>query len=397
LENDLNLVDGPSLERPLKIFFACTGVGTANRGIESFFRECFNGLHGYPGLDITLLKVGESSAHGERRVWCLPRDGSAAARAGRLIHRDAYVVEQLTSVLPIVHQIRKHKPDVVFSSDCNMMIRLVRYRKLIGRSYRVIYSNGAPLGPPFSDWDHVHHVTPFEYEIALRAGEPSERNSMVPYGIQVPEGDPITDRGARAAIRQRLNLPLDRQIILSVGWISAFHKRMDYLIDEISQLAAPRPYLVMLGSMDEKSAAIIQRANEKLGPENFTARSVPYQQVADFYQSADLFTLCSLREGFGRVYMEAQLHGLPCIVHDHPVTRFVLGNDGKFVDMNRAGTLAEAIVSQLRQPLTADIVVQRRQSVRDRFNWPVLAPAYRKMFRAAVRTPVREKRKAVKG
>src|SRR5216684_1326119 len=41
---------------PTKVLFCCTGVGIFNRGIESFFREAFDGLTASPDLDTWLIK-----------------------------------------------------------------------------------------------------------------------------------------------------------------------------------------------------------------------------------------------------------------------------------------------------------------------------------------------------
>jgi 1,2-diacylglycerol 3-alpha-glucosyltransferase len=385
--------DGPAQnskqDRPLRVFLACTGVGTGNRGIESFFRECFNGLYGTEGLDITLLKGAGPDGPGEERVWCLAKDKPAAKWIGKLLFRPPYSMEQISSVFPIARRIRRSRPDIVFSSDGRLCERLVKYRKWIGVPFRLVFSNGGPTAPPFPSWDHVHQTTPFEYQLAIEAGESAERHSMAPYGISVPAGDPLSDRSARLAKRRELGLPEDRPIILSVGWIQAYLKRMDYLVQDLARLPSPRPFLVMLGSMDEGTPPILKLARELLGEGNFAARSVPYEQITTYYQASDVFALCSLREGFGRVFMEAPMHGLPCVVQDHPVMRYVLGDQGTFVDMARPGSLAEAVRQRLQEPSTPDKMAERRNSVRRRFSWEVLAPAYRSMFQAAMRNPLR--------
>ena len=130
---------------------------------------------------------------------------------------------------------------------------------------------------------------------------------------------------ARRALRERLALPADRPVVLSVGWISRAHKRMDYVVEEVARLPAPRPFLMLLGAMDRSSDEIIRLAHERLGPDGFAARSVPYHEVAHYYAAADCFVLASLSEGFGRVFLEALAHGLPVIAHEHPVMRYVLG------------------------------------------------------------------------
>jgi hypothetical protein len=64
----------------------------------------------------------------------------------------------------------------------------------------LLYSNGAPLHPPFLEVDHVQQVAPFYYDEALNAGEPPERHSLVPYGISVHAGDPDSDSTLSVAI-----------------------------------------------------------------------------------------------------------------------------------------------------------------------------------------------------
>jgi 1,2-diacylglycerol 3-alpha-glucosyltransferase len=222
---------------------------------------------------------------------------------------------------------------------------------------------------------------------------------MIPYGIHVPSGSPFIEPSAQRVLREKLKLPVDRPIVLSVGWIAAQHKRMDYVVREVaeirrqgpggetfgSQLSTPisQPYLVLLGSMDEQSEEILSLAREQLGEGNFTARSVPYEEVADYYRAADVFTLASLHEGFGRVLLEALIHGLPVIAHDYAVTKFVLGEEGVIIDMYQSGELAKALLEVLAQPNTPAAAARRRESVRARFSWPLLAPQYREMFRAA--------------
>jgi glycosyltransferase involved in cell wall biosynthesis len=369
------------MSRNLKIFFSCSGIGIMNRGIESFFREAFDGLRGTPGLQITLYKGAGQEDGEERRIWNLPRTGRPAKVLGAAIRRNGYVAEQLSTFLPMVREIRRHKPDIIFYSDSNLGFQLYRWRKWIGAPFRLLFSNGGPCGPPFPRTDFIHQVAPYYLDQALRAGVSPGQQRMVPYGIKIANAQTEFERTEKSPIRERLGLPKDRKIVLSVGWISAIHKRMDYLVREVAELPEPRPYLVMLGAIDSESKSILALARESLGSDGYLARSVPYEQVADYYRAADLFALCSLREGFGRVYLEALLQGLSCLVHDHPVMRFVLGEDGIFADLSYPGTLAAALNNALKQPSDPWSMTRRRENVRRRFSWPVLAPLYLRMFR----------------
>jgi glycosyltransferase involved in cell wall biosynthesis len=404
----------------VRVLFCCTGVGIFNRGIESFFREAFDGLKGTPGLEARLIKGANdpstfnlqpsTRSANERTVWCLKRTGWLAPLIGKLTGRSAYAVEQWSSFPGIVRQIREFRPHVVFTSEANLMFLLRRFRRQIGVPFRVLYSNGGPVHPPFNRHDVVHQVAPFYRDEALAAGEPPEKHFMVPYGIHVP-GAPVSDPAAKRDLRLKLGLPVDRPIVLSVGWIARQHKRMDYVIEEVARATgsplrlergegkgevSERPFLQLLGAMDEHSPEIVELGNRLLGPENFSARSVPYTQVADYYRAADVFVLGSLKEGFGRVYLEALMHGLPTIGHKHPVIEWVLGDVGITAELSQPGNLASVladVLSDIRPlsaalgspsfvccPPSADPSVRRWESVRDRFSWPVLAPHYIRLF-----------------
>ena len=373
---------------PIKVHLVCTGVGIINRGIETFARECFDGLHGSEGLSIKLFKGAGEDKLDEHRLWNLSRNSKIASCLGKLVKRNGYVVEQLSSFLPLVREIRRNKPDIIFYSDSNLGFQLYRWRKLIGVNYRLLFSNGGPCSPPFSRTDHVQQVAPLYRDIALQAGESANKHSLVPYGINVPQGKPIYEPAAKVQLRQQLQLPTNRPLILSVGWISSTHKRMDYIVREVAALPEPRPYLVMLGHMDENSPPIVQLAEQHLGQENFTARSVSYEQVQKYYQAADIFVLGSLKEGFGRVYLEALMHGLPCIVHDYPVMRYVLQEQGIFTDLAQSGSLTQALADLIKQPQMPELMIQRREYVKKTFSWESIAPAYLNMFRHCLEAPI---------
>ena len=368
------------MNKSIKVYLVCTGVGIINRGIETFARECFDGLHGIEGLQIELFKGAGEENSDEHRLWNLPRNGKLAPFLGKIINRNGYAIEQLSSFLPFVDRIRKGKPDIIFYSDSNLGFQLYKWRKQIGVPYRLLFSNGGPCEPPFSRTDFVQQVAPFYKEQALLAGEVSSKHFQVPYGINVPDRNILLKDGDRRKLKQQLGLPIDRQIVISVGWISATHKRMDYVVEEIAALPEPRPYLVMLGHIDSNSPPIIELATQKLGQDGFMARSLPYEQVSNYYSVADIFVLGSLKEGFGRVYLEAMIHGLPCIVNDHPVMRYVLAEQGIFVDLSKPDAMSTALADLLQRSQNLDSKIGRIEYVRGKFSWENLAQDYLQMF-----------------
>ncbi len=362
----------------VKVLFQCTGVGILNRGIESFFREAFDGLKNTPGLDAVLVKGAGSPLPDEHVAWCIPRTGWLAKLLGRLTGRNGYVIEQWSSFFSVALLIRKLRPEVIFYSDSNLGFLLYRFRKQIGVPFTLLFSNGGPCRPPFVRRDFVQQVAPLYLEEALDFGEDPRRHVLVPYGIGIP--DQITLKTEKATIRHQLGLPVDRQIVLSVGWIAREHKRMHYVIEEVARMPEPRPFLQMLGAIDEKSPEIIELAETQLGSGNYAIKSVPYSEVSRYYQAVDCFVLGSLKEGFGRVYLESLLHGLPTIGHRHPVIEYVLGDVGILADLSQAGVLSNVLAETLAKPNSQEDAERRWRSVRDRFSWEKLAPQYLEMF-----------------
>ena len=146
-------------------FFCCTGVGIYNRGIESFFRESFDGLNETQDMETRLLK-GAGKQHGaEYRVPCIPRTSRLAGlcQGVPLGAMRFAVVEQLTSFPFIAHcYIRRFQPDVIFYAA----IQTLAFNYFAGAAgsgvpFRLVFSNGGPCHPPFDRTDFVHQVAPF--------------------------------------------------------------------------------------------------------------------------------------------------------------------------------------------------------------------------------------------
>src|SRR4051812_22591924 len=94
----------------VKVLFCCSGVDVFNRGIESFFREAFDGLKAIPPIEARLLKGAGKAKPDEVPLWCLPRTGRVARLLGKLSRRNGYVVEQWSSFFQVAWEIRRFRP-----------------------------------------------------------------------------------------------------------------------------------------------------------------------------------------------------------------------------------------------------------------------------------------------
>lgn len=371
---------------PLKVWIVCTGVGRVSRGVETFAQNVFLALRDTPGLVMRLLKGGGDTGPGECVLPSLSRDHPFTLWLGRLFRRDGYVVEQWSSFFPLVWMIWRGRPDLIFYGDANLGFLLYRLRSLLPIfSYRLLYHNGGPCDPPFVRTDTVQQLSPLYRDQALAAGEPAAKHFLIPIGVETGAGPLVTTPQEKLAIRNRLGIPPDKPVIISVGWIRSVHKRMDYLINEVAALPEPRPFLVMLGQQDALSREIATLAAERLGATNHLIRTVRPSEVGLYYQSADIFVLASLLEAFGIVYLESLMHGLPTIAHRHPVMEYVLGDAGTLADLSCPGNLTAILEEQLAVLADANpgSAMRRWESVRSRFSWEVLRPGYLRMFFSA--------------
>jgi glycosyltransferase involved in cell wall biosynthesis len=351
------------------------------RGFETFARECFEALRDNPEIAIRLAKGTGKRRHGELLIPALARDGVAARRLAKLTSREPFVVEHVTFAVALLPVLARRRPDVVYFSEWHVGRVLAAWRRLSRQSFALVFCNGALMAEGYGHLDLVQQLVPGAIEYVVERGGTRERQTLLPLGVAI-ESSPKFDKNTRETLRRRLALPTDRRIVLSAGAIG-HQKRMDHLVGEIASMPEPRPFLLLMGQQDAETQAIRKLAQERLGADGHDIRTVPPEAMADHYRASDVFVLASLWESFGRVLVEAQSHGLPCLAHDYPVMKWLLGEEGETTDLRRQGSVA----SWLRGLTAADFsdarARRRHRAAYARFSWDVLVPSYVEMLRQA--------------
>jgi 1,2-diacylglycerol 3-alpha-glucosyltransferase len=366
------------------VFLACTGLGRINRGYETFTHECFQALKGEPALDLYLFKGGGTSSQREKTLFNIHRQSPLGNLLGKLFKKESYFIEEFTFCLSFLPYIIIRKPATIFYCDFNLGSFLWNFRERLGSKlglkYKLVFANGAPNGPPFTRCDLVQQQLPCYVKEALDAGEPAEKHFLLPPGINI-DSDVAYSNEDKGALRKKFGVPPNRKVIISVGAVKAIHKRMDYLVREVSSLPQGEYFLVILGQF-EPGTTEIQELAQKLLPGNHLITSVPFHQVGSYYALADLFVLCSLREGVPRVYLEALRSGLPVLTHDYQVSREALQEEGICADLSKEGTLTKLIESiSKNEAIFSDEAAQRRRDfVRETYSWSVLKKRYVQML-----------------
>src|SRR3954452_22196485 len=96
--------------RPVRVLMACSGLEHAQRGYESFARECFDTLKDEPVLDIELIKGSGPSGDRERAVPSLKR-AQAAARALARVKSRPLAIEQFAFAFSLQPAILRRGPE----------------------------------------------------------------------------------------------------------------------------------------------------------------------------------------------------------------------------------------------------------------------------------------------
>jgi glycosyltransferase involved in cell wall biosynthesis len=363
---------------------ACSGLEHAHRGFESFARECFDELRDEPRLDIELFKATGRSGDRERVVRAITRDGRLAQVFSRR-QNGPIKAEQLAFAFSLQREIIRRRPEVIYFSEWYTGVGLNALRALNRQQYALVLSNGSMAGEGFEPFDRVHQHTAPAFEYVLEHGADPAKQALLPVAFQFSPELELPSEDERRALRERLGLPPDRTIVISVAALNRWHKRLDYVIEELARLPEPRPYLLLVGQPEAETDGLRSLAGERLGDHGHSFRSVPRAEVDQLLRAADVFVLASFAEGLPRALVEAMDRGLPCLAHDYGIAYYAMGSHGRLADFSRAGALAGLLAdgeeTGWRDPAGAEA---RHRFVYDAFSWDRLRPQYVELLHGAV-------------
>jgi 1,2-diacylglycerol 3-alpha-glucosyltransferase len=369
---------------PPRVTLACSGLEHANRGYESFAREAFDELRDDPRLDLELVKATGPTSDGEQTVSAITREGWLAKLAQRRSYRGALVVEQLAFAFSLQPYVIRRRPDVIYFSEWYTGVGLNWLRAVNRQHYALVLSNGSMAGEGFEPFDRVHQHTEPAFDYVLSHGADPSRQMLLPVAFDFSPERELPSPDERLALRRQLGLPEDRTIAISVAALNRWHKRLDYLIEEIARLPEPRPFLLLVGQPEAETDGLRTMARQLLGEEGHSFRSVPREQVDLLLSASDLFVLASLAEGLPRALVEAMDYGLPCLAHDYSVAEYATGGLGLVADFTKPGALAGLVGEADGAVGNPERAAERHRFVYESFSWDSLRPQYVELLAGAV-------------
>ena len=368
--------------RKAKIGLACTGLGRILRGFESFTESLFQALRMYaPTTKVTLFQGAGTKTTDRVTVPNFHRSDIPARWLGN--HR-AGLLEQRSFALFLYPLLLRGGYHIVHYNDLVMGSTLFHLRRSLGGKFKLLYCNGAP-SPPL----HYHHRCDFAqvltgpaHERARTFGIPEGRLFLIPYGIDARRFNPDYT-SQKTEVRRQLGIPEDAKIVLTVAALKQEHKRLDYLIREISSMDES-VWLLAAGQPTEETP-LLRNAAERMLPGRWRFLQWPHEQIHLLYGASDVFVLASLTEGFGLVSVEAMLSGLPVVLHDSPHSRWLVGQSPvNLIDMSGQGTLRNCLDKLLDQ----HSLPSARGDAVARFSWESLVPQYLEMYAIAAASKV---------
>jgi glycosyltransferase involved in cell wall biosynthesis len=194
---------------------------------------------------------------------------------------------------------------------------------------------------------------------------------------------------ARAALRTARGLDPDTLAVLYVGRLAP-EKELASLIDAFALLAArvPRARLILVGDGPLRSELQARATAAGVASEvRFVGRQT-VDEVRQWLQAADVFTLVSSNEGFSCSLVEAMSVGLPSVVSDIAANAQLIepGVHGLHAKVGSADAIADSLVRLLEDAdARASMGRAARQRVTENYSTDRILDIYERLFEDALR------------
>jgi glycosyltransferase involved in cell wall biosynthesis len=212
---------------------------------------------------------------------------------------------------------------------------------------------------------------PSEYvrDTLITNGVSLSRIRVLPYGVEIERFSPIK-RHREEPFR-----------ILFVGQISQ-RKGIKYLLEAFKNLSLEKAELVLMGDLIGGGEGL--KAYEGIFKH---LKSVPYTELPQYYQSADIFVYPSLHEGSALAIYEAMASGLPVITTHNSGSVVRDGEEGFIVPIRDIEALMEKILLLYQDEELRNLMGKKARERAEGFTWA----QYRHRLGDAVRELIQEK------
>lgn len=207
-------------------------------------------------------------------------------------------------------------------------------------------------------------------------GIPARKIELILCGVEVPSELPT-----RSEARAELGIAPDALVIAGASRLDR-RKGLHELIEAVASLPeAGPPVELLIGGDGSERASLAAQIDATLGDRGRLTGRLP--TLHTLYAAADLFVLPSRFEGFGLVYVEAALHGVPSVGYRAGgVPDAILdGETGLLVEPGDIAGLSAAIQRLRLDPeLRGRLGARARERARHELTAAQMADRYRAVF-----------------
>jgi len=210
---------------------------------------------------------------------------------------------------------------------------------------------------------------------------PAEKITVVPNGVDHKKFYPASKNEAR----QRLRLPLDKRIILSVGGLIR-RKGFDLIINALKLVSEESRvsdcFLVIIGEGPQRRALEILVRSRRLDDRVFFAGAIPHNELHVWYSAADLFCLASSREGWPNVLLESLACGTPVVAANiWGIPEIITSDEVGLLTDRTEDAIAEKIVLALRKQWQTESLLEHAK----KHTWERTALGVLRVFRGLLK------------
>lgn len=354
----------------MRILFALPGLHRVSRGAEIAFECIAAELARRADCAVTLIGSGDSRSTQPYRfihAGCRSREHFEGWPRMPVL-RNHYVYEELTFIPGLWSAFNPQDYDATVTCGYPFVNWALRAKRRGGRPRHVFVTQNG-------DWAAYARRREYRYfscdGLVCTNPEFFERNRARWRSVLVPNGVDVAKFRNATPQRKRFGLPESAPVAIMVSALIP-SKRVPDGVRAAARI--PDLHLLVLGDGEQRDE--VDALGHQLMPGRYRRTTVPYQDIAGAYASADVLLHMSKEESFGNVYIEALAAGLPVVAHDWGTTRWILEEHGVLVDTEDLVAVGLAIGRALDRNDSAGAGERRRAYVARRFAWPVIADQY---------------------
>lgn len=372
----------------MRILIALPGLHRVLRGAEVAFEELGKQLALLPDCQVTLIGSGAPRANSPYDFYHAPCISRERFERWPVLpyFRGEYVYEELTFLPGLIRAYQPNNFDVTVTCSYPYTSWILRAkRNKTGPKHFFVTQNGdwmctAKNGEyKHFDCDGLICTNPDYFEQHKKR----YASALIPNGVDLDQFTPgVGDRTA-------FNIPQHVPLALMVSALIPSKRVLEGI-----RSAARVNGLHLAVAGDGGLRDEVKTLGKELMGDRFHLLKLPREKMPEMYRCADVFLHMSQDEPFGNVYIEALSTGLPVVMHDRPVSRWIVEDQGILVDSSDESAVASALKIALDAKTDAQIQ-SRRALVERRFSWQALAKQYYAFFQEVCRQDEQANRKVL--